>query len=47
MFPDGVFNVVTGLGATAGDALVRHPDVRRLAFIGSAAMGRAILAAAS
>ncbi len=43
VLPDGVFNVVTGYGHEAGDALVAHPDIRRLAFIGSAATGRAIL----
>ena len=40
--PDGALNVVTGLGQEAGDALVTHPDVRRLAFIGSAEIGRSI-----
>ncbi|GLZ49041.1 aldehyde dehydrogenase [Actinomycetospora sp. NBRC 106375] len=40
--PPGVLNVVTGTGAQAGDALVAHPLVRRLAFTGSAATGRAI-----
>ena len=34
IFPAGVVNVVTGFGAEAGDALVAHPEVRRLAFIG-------------
>jgi acyl-CoA reductase-like NAD-dependent aldehyde dehydrogenase len=38
--PDGVLNVVTGLGSTIGDALVGHPDVRRVAFTGSTAVGR-------
>jgi betaine-aldehyde dehydrogenase len=42
IFPPGVLNVVTGYGAVAGDALVAHPDVRRLAFIGAAETGRAI-----
>jgi betaine-aldehyde dehydrogenase len=42
VFPAGVVNVVTGLGAQTGDALVRHPRVRRLAFIGSLATGLAI-----
>jgi len=42
IFPPGVVNIVTGLGSEAGDALVAHPDVRRLAFIGSADTGRAI-----
>ena len=41
-FPAGVFNVVTGYGDEAGDALVTHPQVRRLAFIGSAEIGRRI-----
>jgi acyl-CoA reductase-like NAD-dependent aldehyde dehydrogenase len=47
VFPPGVVNVVTGEGASTGDALVVHPDVRRLAFIGSADTGRSILARAS
>lgn len=41
VLPPGVLNIVTG-GREAGDALVRHPQVRRLAFIGSDAVGRAI-----
>jgi betaine-aldehyde dehydrogenase len=47
VFPPGVFNIVTGSGATAGDALVRHPGVKRIAFIGSTATGRAIQKAAA
>jgi betaine-aldehyde dehydrogenase len=47
IFPPGVFNIVTGSGATAGDALVRHPTVKRIAFIGSTATGRAIQKAAA
>lgn len=42
IFPPGVVNVVTGLGTEAGDALVAHPSVRRLAFIGSGSTGRQI-----
>jgi succinate-semialdehyde dehydrogenase/glutarate-semialdehyde dehydrogenase len=38
--PDGVLNVITGRGAQVGDALVGHPDVRRVAFTGSTAVGR-------
>jgi succinate-semialdehyde dehydrogenase/glutarate-semialdehyde dehydrogenase len=38
--PDGVLNVLTGRGADIGDALVGHPDVRRVAFTGSTAVGR-------
>jgi acyl-CoA reductase-like NAD-dependent aldehyde dehydrogenase len=40
--PPGVVNVVTGTGDEAGDALVTHPGVRRVSFIGSAAVGRTI-----
>lgn len=40
--PPGVVNVVTGYGAEAGEALVAHPEVRRLAFIGSVAVGLSI-----
>ncbi len=38
--PDGVLNVVTGRGKDIGDALVTHPDVRRVAFTGSTEVGR-------
>jgi acyl-CoA reductase-like NAD-dependent aldehyde dehydrogenase len=47
LLPPGVLNVVTGYGASAGDALVRSEGVRRLAFIGSATTGRAIVATAA
>jgi len=46
ILPAGVLNVVTGFGTEAGDALVRHPGIRRLAFIGHASTGRRIQAAA-
>lgn len=42
--PAGVVNIITGYGHQAGDALVTHPGVRRLAFIGAAETGRRILA---
>ncbi|KQV06389.1 aldehyde dehydrogenase [Leifsonia sp. Root112D2] len=41
--PDGVFNVVPGLGAVAGQALGRHPLVDKVAFTGSPAIGHAFL----
>jgi aminomuconate-semialdehyde/2-hydroxymuconate-6-semialdehyde dehydrogenase len=44
--PDGVFNVVQGLGPEAGAPLVAHPDVRRVCFTGSVATGRQVAAAA-
>jgi aldehyde dehydrogenase (NAD+) len=42
--PPGVVNIVTGDGAT-GEALVKHPDVNKIAFTGSTEVGRAIRAA--
>jgi succinate-semialdehyde dehydrogenase/glutarate-semialdehyde dehydrogenase len=41
--PAGVLNVVTGTGARIGDALVGHPDVRRIAFTGETETGRHIM----
>ncbi|MFA7506413.1 MAG: aldehyde dehydrogenase [Burkholderiaceae bacterium] len=46
-FPDGVFNVVTGLGASTGSALVDHPDVAKITFTGSDATGARIYAQAA
>jgi aldehyde dehydrogenase (NAD+) len=42
--PPGVVNIVTGDGAT-GEALVKHPDVAKIAFTGSTEVGRAIRSA--
>jgi aldehyde dehydrogenase (NAD+) len=42
--PAGVVNIVTGDGST-GEALVRHPDVAKIAFTGSTEVGRAIRSA--
>src|SRR5712672_1916504 len=39
--PPGVVNIVTGDGST-GEALVKHPDVAKIAFTGSTEVGRAI-----
>ncbi|HXL87689.1 MAG TPA: aldehyde dehydrogenase [Streptosporangiaceae bacterium] len=44
--PDGVLNVVQGLGTEAGAPLVAHPDVARVCFTGSVATGRQVAAAA-
>lgn len=44
--PNGVLNVVTGYGATAGARLAAHPDVRKLAFTGSVPTGIAVASAA-
>jgi len=44
-FPEGVVNIVTGLGETAGRALVAHPDVNKIAFTGSTSVGKEILKA--
>ncbi|HTW11224.1 MAG TPA: aldehyde dehydrogenase family protein, partial [Solirubrobacteraceae bacterium] len=43
----GVVNVVPGLGPVAGARLVEHPDVAKIAFTGSTAVGRAIAAGAA
>jgi succinate-semialdehyde dehydrogenase/glutarate-semialdehyde dehydrogenase len=45
--PAGVFNVVSGGGATAGAALATHPDVRKVAFTGSTPVGERIMAMAA
>ncbi|MFE1230046.1 aldehyde dehydrogenase family protein [Streptomyces sp. NPDC058745] len=44
--PAGVFNLVTGLGPVAGQALAEHPDVDLVSFTGSTAVGRQIGATA-
>lgn len=45
--PDGVVNIVTGFGPTAGGAIAEHPDVDKVAFTGSTEIGRHIVKAAS
>jgi acyl-CoA reductase-like NAD-dependent aldehyde dehydrogenase len=45
--PDGVLNVVTGRGSEIGDALVTHPDVRRISFTGSTGVGRHVASLAA
>ncbi len=44
--PEGVINVIPGLGATVGDALARHMDVDMLTFTGSSATGKRLLQSA-
>lgn len=46
-FPPGVVNIVPGFGETAGDALVHHPEVDKIAFTGSTEVGKLIMANAS
>jgi betaine-aldehyde dehydrogenase len=46
-FPPGVINIVTGFGDTAGAPIVAHPDVDKVAFTGSAAVGKLILRSAA
>ena len=41
--PPGVVNIVTGFGETCGAPLVEHPDVNKIAFTGSAAVGKKIV----
>ncbi|MGY0558503.1 aldehyde dehydrogenase family protein [Lysobacter sp. A421] len=45
--PDGVVNIVTGIGASAGQALAEHPDVNMISFTGSTSVGKSIMAAAA
>ncbi len=45
--PDGVFNLVNGIGEVAGAALVAHPGVPRISFTGETSTGRSIMAAAA
>jgi len=40
--PDGVVNIVPGLGETAGAALARHPRIKRMSFTGSPEVGRLV-----
>jgi phenylacetaldehyde dehydrogenase len=46
-FPDGVVNIVTGYGESAGAALAAHPKVDKIAFTGSTEVGKLIVHAAT
>ena len=41
--PEGVVNIITGFGESCGAPLVQHPDVNKIAFTGSAAVGKIIV----
>ncbi|MFZ1816244.1 MAG: 5-carboxymethyl-2-hydroxymuconate semialdehyde dehydrogenase [Rhizobiaceae bacterium] len=41
--PDGVLNLVNGMGETAGKALTEHPDIRAIAFVGESRTGSMIM----
>lgn len=45
--PEGVFNVVHGLGAEVGQALVAHPDIKAVSFTGGTVTGRTVAATAA
>ena len=47
IFPEGVVNVVTGRGATTGNALITHPNVSMVSLTGSIGTGQKVLQAAS
>jgi len=41
--PEGVFNVVTGSGSVVGEAIIRHPSIRKIAFTGSTEVGMNVM----
>ena len=47
VMPPGVINIISGTGAEAGDAIVRHPKIKRIGFIGSEETGLYIQEAAA
>lgn len=46
-FPEGVVNIVTGVGSIAGAALVENLDVNKISFTGSTAVGKSLVVAAA
>ncbi len=46
-FPEGVVNIVPGLGSVAGQYIAEHPDIAKVAFTGSTATGRRIVQASA
>lgn len=47
IFPPGVINLLSGTGAETGDALVRHPGIKRMSLVGSVETGRRVQATAA
>jgi aminomuconate-semialdehyde/2-hydroxymuconate-6-semialdehyde dehydrogenase len=45
--PDGVLNIVHGLGADVGSAIVSHPDIAAVSFTGGTATGKLVAASAA
>jgi len=45
--PEGVVNIITGFGETAGAAIATHPDIDKVAFTGSTEVGKIILQASA
>src|SRR6267378_4729166 len=45
--PEGVVNIITGFGQTAGAAIASHPDIDKVAFTGSTEVGKLILQASA
>lgn len=47
LLPPGVLNVIVGPGSSAGQALISHPGIDKIAFTGSTSIGKSIAAAAA
>jgi phenylacetaldehyde dehydrogenase len=47
LLPEGQVNIINGLGPVAGDALANHPDVDKVTFTGSTAVGRKLIQASA
>jgi len=47
IFPPGVVNIITGIGAVAGAAIASHMNIEKVAFTGSTLVGRSIMKAAA
>ena len=46
-FPPGVVNIISGPGDTAGEAILRHPDINLISFTGSLEVGQKVLEASA